>query len=90
MILASFWEAQGPPKIDKKSKKLHLGRFWNASKIVDRFGDGFGRVWEDFGRFWEGFGRTFKEIRDNFDSYLGGVEELTSMIRATRGRSIDR
>ena len=49
--------------------------------------EGFGKI---LGRFWEGFGRTFEEIRHDFGSYLEGVEELTSMIRATRGRSIDR
>ena len=58
-ILARFWEAQGPPKIDKKSKKLHLGRCWNASGIFNRFGDGFGRVWEDFGKVLGGFWQNF-------------------------------
>ena len=59
VILARFWEAQGPPKIDKKSKKLHPGRFWNASKIFDRFGDSFGRVWEGFGKVLGGFWQNF-------------------------------
>ena len=36
-ILARFWTLPGHPKIDKKSKKSCLGRFWNAFRFLYRF-----------------------------------------------------
>ena len=48
VILARFGEAPGAPKINKKSKKLCLGQFWNAFGIQHRF---WTRFWTDFGGF---------------------------------------
>ena len=90
-MLARFWTVPGRPKIDEKSKKSRLGRFWNAFRIFDRFWDGFGKVW---GGFWDGFGRVsegflrffrcWRHLREAFR-----VAGLALMIRATRGRSMD-
>ena len=89
-MLAPFWDVPGLQKSIKKSKKSCSGRLWNAFKIFDRFWNGIGKVW---GRFWEGLGK----VSEGFLNFLGRnfgeafqVEELALMIRATRGRSIDR
>ena len=53
-------------------------------RLVSRtvFGKEFHGFWEDFKRILEGFGRNMAEACQ--------VADLTLMIRATRGRSIDR
>ena len=66
MILARFWEAPGPPKIEKKIKNRFVlafrfeGGFWKRSgKVLGGFWEGFGRI---LGAFWEGldgFGEDF-------------------------------
>ena len=68
-ILARFWEALEPPKINKKLKKSCSGRFWNAFRIFVYFWVGFGRVWGGFG---EGFGRIFEIFWKEFQRNLGG------------------
>ena len=55
--------------------------------ILERFGrilDGFG---EDFERIWNGFWKDFEKTFEA--SWKVQVAELTLMIRATRGRSMD-
>ena len=60
MILARFWEAPGPPKIEKNKKNRFVlafrfeGGFWKGSgRVLGGFREGFGRILE---AFWEGFG----------------------------------
>ena len=64
-ILARFWEAPGAPKIDKKSKKSCLGRFWDVGAIwgaiLDRLLQILDGFWQDFERFWRLFGRIWRE-----------------------------
>ena len=59
-ILVPFWEAWGPPKIEKECKKSiqdafgkHFGRV--GPPMID-FGTIFGRFYLDFGRFGVDFG----------------------------------
>ena len=65
VILARFWEAPGAPKIDKKSKKSCLGRFWDVGAIwgaiLDRLLQILDGFWQDFERFWRLFGRIWRE-----------------------------
>ena len=53
------------------------------------FGHDFGPIFVDFAKIWGGFWKDFGRISGRF---LEGfqVAGLTLMIRATRGRSIDR
>ena len=85
-MLARFWTVPGRPKIDKKSKKSRLGRFWNAFRIFYRFWNGFGKVW---GRFWKGFGRGsegffrfFHCFWNGFGKVLGGFGEVLGRVSA--------
>ena len=91
MLWARFWGVPGLPKIDKKSKKLCSGRFWNALKTIHRFWDGFERVLDGFrkgfGRVSEGFLRFFRSWRNLREAFK--VAGLALMIRATRGGSMD-
>ena len=75
MGLSRFWEAPGPPKIKKKSKKSCLGRFGGFDRFTKRFKNNFGRFWMDFDRIFEAFG---KDLRGR------------TMIRATKGKSIEK
>ena len=61
MILARFWEAPGPPKLEKNLKNRFVlafrfeGGFWKGSgKVLKGFREGFGSV---LGRFWMDFGK---------------------------------
>ena len=74
--MGSILEGPGGSKNLLKIKKSCSGRFWNALKIFDRLGE---NIWGDFGRFCMDFRWILEGI----------VEELASMIRATRGRSMD-
>ena len=70
-ILARFWEALGPPKIGKKSKKSHSGRIWNALRIFHRFWE---RFWSSFGRIWMDFEWIFGQIFEAFWKDLGNIQ----------------
>ena len=87
-ILARFWTLPGRPKIDKKSKKSCLGRFWNAFRFLYRFWNGFGKVLGGFGevlgRVSEGFLRFVRSWRNLHEAFR--VAGLALMIRATRSR----
>ena len=74
MIFARFWEARGPPKIEKKlkkSQKIAKNRFFNAFSFEGGFWEGSKRVlgwfWEVLGRFLDGF---WGDFRENFGSFL--------------------
>jgi len=91
-ILAQIWEAQGPPKIDKKLKKSCSERFWSTLGIFDRIWEGSGRVlgrfWEDFGRFLNGFWMDFWRFWQGL-GFPGPtrqriVKKGKTMIRATK------
>ena len=90
--VARFWNLPGRPKIDKNSKKSCLGRFWNAFRFLYRFWNGFGKVLGRFGevlgRVSEGFLRFFRSWRNLLEVFR--VAGLALMIRATRGRSMDK
>ena len=58
------------------------------------FGEGFERV---LGGFWEGFGRVLKGFREGFGRVFGKIFGTfwmdlgrRTIIRATKGKSIDR
>ena len=59
MILARFWEAPGPPKIEKNKKN----RFVLAFRFEGGFWKGSGRVlggfWKRFGKVLDGFWKDF-------------------------------
>ena len=67
MIFTRFWEAPGPPKIEKKSEKIDF-----LSRSVSKEGSGrvLGGFWEGFGRvlggFWDGLGRILGEFWEGF------------------------
>ena len=82
-ILVRFWEAPEAQKINKKSKKSRSGRFWNAFGIQYRF---WTRFWSDFGGFWKDFEWILEGFWEDFWKDL----TLETMIRATKGISIDR
>ena len=70
MIFARFWEARGPPKIEKKLKKSQKIDFLTRSvlkegsgRVLRGFWDGFGRFW---GGFWMDFGGIFARILEVF------------------------
>ena len=65
-ILARFWEAPGAQKINKKSKKSHSGRFWNAFGIQYRF---WARFWTDFC----GFCKELEWILEGFLNYFRNI-----------------
>ena len=86
-ILARFWEALGPPKIEKKLKKIEkivfgavLERVWDLGSILEAILERFWWIWDgfwmDFGYILEGFWKDFGKI-------------LQTMIRATKGISMD-
>ena len=65
-ILARFWEALEPPKINKKLKNrvrdasgTHLGFSFIFGSVLGGFGEGLGTVSEGFLKF---FGRNFRGI----------------------------
>ena len=79
-ILEPFWEVPGPPKNHQKIEKIVFGTVLGSS--ID-FGHDFGAIFVDLGaileRFWKDFGKIFDQFVDGF-----------TLIRATKGRSIDR
>ena len=79
VILARFWEAPGASKIDKKSKKSCLGRFWDVGAIWEAILD---RLLQILDGFWQDLGK----ILEAFWTDLEGK----TMIRATKGKPIDR
>ena len=91
-MLAQIWEAQGPPKIDKKLKKSCSERFWTTLGIFDRIWEGSGRVlgrfWEDFGRFLDGFWMDFWRFWEGLgyprQKRQKIVKKGKTMIRATK------
>ena len=98
-ILLGFWEAPGPQKIEKNRKKSEKIDFLTRSvlkegsgRVLGGFWEGSGRIfdgfWMDFGRFWADFLQLFKRIWKG-KRWAFYIEELMSMIRATRGRSMD-
>ena len=44
MILARFWEAPGPPKIEKNQKKSIFFRVPFGRGVLEGFWEGFGRI----------------------------------------------
>ena len=62
MILARFWEAPGPPKIEKNRKN----RFFSRSVLKGGSGRVLGGFWEDLGRVWGGFWKRFGKVLDGF------------------------
>ena len=78
-ILARFWESPGTSKIDKKSKKSCLGRFWDVGAI-------WGAILDQFLQILDGFWQDLGKILEAFWTDLEGK----TMIRATKGKSIDR
>ena len=81
-ILARFWEAPEAQKINKNLKKSRSGRFWNVFGIQYRF---WTRFWSDLGGFWKDFGRILGGFWEDFWKDL----ILQTMIRATKGISMD-
>ena len=92
--LGSIFGGLGPSKNLKKLRKIDSnlvsGRIWNAFEISIRCWSNLGRFGMDFGRILEWFllilfaGLEGTSISETFQ-----VEGLISMIRATRGRSMD-
>ena len=63
MILARFWEAPDPPKIEKKSKQID---FFLRSVLKGGSGRVLGWFWEDLGRVLGGFWERFGKVLDGF------------------------
>ena len=70
-ILARFWEALDPPKIEN-SEKI---RFFGVAVLKEGSGRVLGRFLEDFervlDRFWVDFGRVLDRFCDDFFLFLG-------------------
>ena len=103
MILARFWEARGPPKIEKNPKKSIFFDFLTCSvlkegcgRVLGGFGYGFGRI---LGAFWMDFLKILRRIFDEklrFWEFKFKLQNfwfsgwiLQTMIRATKGKSMD-
>ena len=61
--MARFWEALGPPKIEKKQKKSMFCRVPFGRGVLEGFWEGF---WDDLGRVLGGFWKHFGKVLDGF------------------------
>ena len=89
--MARFWEALGPPKIEKNQKKSIFYRVQFRRRVLGGFWEGLGRV---LGGFGEEFGRVLGRFGKGFGSVLGwfweGLEGFfRSFLRSLRHVLID-
>ena len=61
--MARFWEAPGPPKIEKNQKKIDV---FSRSVLKGGSGRVLGGFWEDLGRVLGGFWERFGKVLDGF------------------------
>ena len=73
-LLGASWPALGPSKWSffktLVQDKLQEATWIDFGSILEGFGEGFGRSWEDFAQFWKGLGPS-KNGRDNLWHKLG-------------------